>query len=61
MSHDHRHIYLYFSEKACSHPDLSNPTITNGSLEINGKRQGGPQVNLLPIGLGNDNIHKSNL
>ena len=31
-------------EKPCSHPEFSSPTIANGTLEINGKRQGGLQV-----------------
>ena len=37
-------FYFLFIEKSCSHPDITSPTIANGTLEINGKRQGGLQV-----------------
>ena len=35
---------IYSSEKSCNHPNIASPTIANGTLEINGKRQGGLQV-----------------
>ena len=38
------HFDFLFIEKSCSHPDITSPTIANGTLEINGKRQGGLQV-----------------
>ena len=37
-------IHAILLEKPCSHPEFSSPTIANGTLEINGKRQGGLQV-----------------
>ena len=37
-------IHAIILEKPCSHPEFSSPTIANGTLEINGKRQGGLQV-----------------
>ena len=34
-------MFRSFSEKTCQYPDSSIPVIENGSLEINGNRQGG--------------------
>ena len=41
-------IHAIILEKPCSHPEFSSPTIANGTLEINGKRQGGLQVKNIP-------------
>ena len=39
------HFYIFFLiEKSCIHPDITSQSIANGTLEINGKRQGGLQV-----------------
>ena len=39
--HDFTHyLFATFIEKGCEYPDSSIPVIENGSLEINGHRQG---------------------